>query len=261
MKEWIAIVFYGIIEGLTEFLPISSTGHLLLIQQWLPRQSDTFNILIQCAAVIAILPVFPHRILQLLQIWKDPSGREYWLKLLMAFSITGAGGLLLDKIGFTLPETPLPVVLALFVGGLLFIMIEKMVKNHNPSSQISWANAFGVGIAQILAAVFPGLSRSGACIIWLLLVGVERKAATEFSFLIGVPTIMAAGLLKLIHQLSVPEELVRQGGHLLLGMGVSAGVSFIAGRWLINYLQDHTFVVFGWYRIILAIVVMLCLAF
>ena len=123
MDEWIAIIILGIIEGITEFLPISSTAHLLIAEQWLPRQSDLFNIVIQSGAVIAVLPLFPERLHQFIFGWHDKSHRDYALKILLAFVITCVGGLLLDKGGFSLPEDMWPIAWALLLGGVGFLVV------------------------------------------------------------------------------------------------------------------------------------------
>src|SRR3979409_1167659 len=124
MPIWFAVILLGIIEGITEFLPVSSTGHLLLAERWLPRQSDLFNIVIQCGAVLAVLPIFRGRLCQFFFQWREQATRDYLLKILVAFAITGVGGLILEKKHFKLPEELLPVTVALFAGGILFVLVE-----------------------------------------------------------------------------------------------------------------------------------------
>jgi undecaprenyl-diphosphatase len=260
---WLSIVILGIIEGITEFLPISSTGHLLIAQRWLPRQSDLFNIVIQSGAVIAVIPLFRERVVKML-LWRTPEARDYAVKILVAFFITGVLGLVLDWLGFELPETILPVAVALLVGGLAFVLIERSGKAGGGSSEITWWVVLAVGLGQILAAVFPGTSRSGSTIILLLLLGMARPAATEFSFLVGIPTMLAAGALKIAKELKATSEGGAAGedwGMLALGFLVSAVVSFAAVKWLLGYVRSHTFEAFGWYRLGLAAVLLLLLAF
>jgi undecaprenyl-diphosphatase len=254
MPEWIAIIVLGIIEGITEFLPISSTAHLLIAEHWLPRQSDLFNIVIQSGAVIAVLPLFPERLHQFAFQWRRKSTRDYAFKILIAFIITGIGGLLLTKAGFKLPEKLWPVAWAMLLGGIGFLIIEKWLHGKKPKGSVTWAVAVLVGIGQLLAAVFPGASRSGVTILLMLMTGLSRPAATEFSFLVGIPTMLAAGGLKIfqaLHHLQ-PGAAHENWGLLLLGFIVSALISFITVKWLLNYIQTHTFIVFGWYRMVLA---------
>ena len=252
MPDWIAIVLLGIIEGITEFLPISSTGHLLIAEhtQWLPRQSDLFNIVIQCGAVLAVLPLFPDRLHQFFFRWREPATRDYLLKIAVAFAITGVGGLLLDKAQYKLPEKLLPVAIAMLVGGVLFLVIEAWLRGRTLSHEITWTIVAAVGLGQLIAAIFPGTSRSGATILLALTLGLSRVAATEFSFLVGIPTMLAAGGLKVFKQLRHPTPTASEDwGMVLLGSLVAAVVSFVAVKWLLFYVRSHTFSLFGWYRI------------
>jgi undecaprenyl-diphosphatase len=259
MPLWIAIVLLGIIEGITEFLPISSTGHLLLAEQWLPKQSDLFNIVIQCFAVVAVLPLFPERLRQFAFQWREKATRDYMLKIIVAFGLTGAGGLVLDKMNFKLPDEPMPIMIAMFLGGVAFLLVERWLKGRKTQDDITWAVAVAVGVAQLVAAVFPGTSRSGACILFCLALGVGRPMATEFSFLVGIPTMLAAGGLKVFKALHHPVAGAPKEDWAMLGLccAVSAIVSFIAVKWLLRFVQTHTFVGFGWYRIALAAVLLM----
>ena len=184
MPDWIAVVILGIIEGITEFIPVSSTGHLLIAEHWLPRQSDLFNVVIQCGAVIAVLPLFPQRLYNFVFEWRDKETQSYALKLLSAFMLTGIGGFVLVKNGFKLPGSPFPVASALFIGGVAFLAIEWWLRGRKFSNEITWLIVMAVAIGQLIAAVFPGTSRSGATILFCLLLGLSRPAATEFSFLV-----------------------------------------------------------------------------
>src|SRR5687768_13206781 len=143
MPEWIAIVLLGLVEGITEFLPVSSTGHLLLAEHFLPRQSDLFNTVIQCGAVLAVLLIFTDRVRQLATL-RDAATRQYLGKLLLAFGITGVGGLVLKKLHFKLPETTEPVAIATLVGGVLFLAVELWLRNRPQTSHITWACAVAV---------------------------------------------------------------------------------------------------------------------
>jgi undecaprenyl-diphosphatase len=251
MPTWIAIVLLGIIEGITEFLPISSTAHLLIAEHWLPRQSDLFNIVIQSGAVIAVLPLFPQRLHQFVFQWREPATRDYALKIAAAFVLTAVGGLLLDQVGFELPEALGPVAWAILIGGLAFVGIEAWLHGRRFNDTITWPIVVAVGVGQLVAAVFPGASRSGTTILAMLLLGLSRPAATEFSFLVGIPTMLAAGGLKIFKALRhpLPGAPAEDWGLLLLGFVVSALVSFVVVRWLLTYVRSHTFTIFGWYRI------------
>ena len=259
MPDWLVVVIMGIIEGITEFLPISSTGHLLIAQAWLPAQSDVFNIVIQSGAVIAVLFIFKERSVQMLTRWQEPETRDYIFKMGGAFMITAVGGLILKALDFELPETAQPVAIALIVGGVLFIWLEKKLAGKELSDDITWKIAILIGVGQLIAAVFPGASRSGSTIVIAMALGLSRRAAVEFTFLLGVPTLLAAGGVKLLDAFkdgAVKEDL----GLLLLGTVISAVTAFIAVRWLLGFLQKYTFVAFGWYRIVLGVLVLIILS-
>jgi undecaprenyl-diphosphatase len=255
MPLWLIVVVLGIIEGITEFLPVSSTGHLLIAERWMhSHQSDLFNIVIQSGAVLAVIPLFRERFHQFLFKWRDPETQAYAAKLMLAFVLTGIGGLLIDKHGFKLPEELSPIAIALVVGGLGFVLVEAWLKGKPLGDRVTWTMAVAVGLGQLLAAVFPGTSRSGATILLCLLLGLNRPAATEFCFLVGIPTMLAAGGWKIFKALPHPAASAppQHWDMVLLGFVLSAVVSFITVKWLLRYIQTHTFVLFGWYRIGLA---------
>jgi len=237
MPDWLAVIILGVIEGITEFLPVSSTGHLLLAEHWLPRQSDLFNVVIQSGAVLAVIPLFPHRWRQMRQWRRDPQARDFLLKVLLAFGLTGAGGVVLEGLGFALPEEILPVAVALVLGGVAFLVAEWWLRQRPVKTEVTWGIAVAValvlggvaflvaewwlrqrpvktevtwgiavavGLGQLLAAVFPGTSRSGATIVLMLALGLSRVAATEFAFLVGIPTMLAAGGLKIFKGVVAP---------------------------------------------------------
>lgn len=261
MPLWIAIVLLGIIEGITEFIPVSSTGHLLLAEHWLPKQTDLFNIVIQTGAVLAVIPLFWTRLQQLACRWRERDTRDFILKIVVAFGITGVGGLVLEKKGWKLPENPTPIAVALVVGGIFFLVVERWLRGRNFCSEVTWLMAILVGLGQLVAAVFPGASRSGTTILIALVLGLGRPAATEFSFLVGIPTMVAAGGWKIFKALHHPPP----GGPaenwpmVLLGTVVAAVVSFIAVKWLLRFVQSHTFNRFGIYRIAVGILILVLL--
>lgn len=258
LPQWLIIVILGIVEGITEFLPISSTGHLLLTQQlgdnW--RQTDVFNVVIQSGAVVAVLFVFKQRSIELLTQWQRPEIKDYLIKMGAAFLITCVGGLVLKATNFELPENARPVAIALIVGGILFIGLEYTLKGKVLSDTVTWKVAILIGFGQLIAAIFPGASRSGTTIVIAMALGLSRPKAVEFTFLLGVPTLLAAGVVKLLGAFK-ESGFQEDVGMLILGTGISAITAFLAVKWLLGYLQKYTFVAFGWYRIILGVLVLL----
>ena len=262
MAHWIVVFVLGVIEGITEFLPVSSTGHLLIAERLMQaRQSDLFNVVIQAGAVLAVIPLFQARIMGALRNPGNPAIRDYWTKLIAAFVITGAGGVVLEKLKVKLPEDPTPVGIALLVGGLLFVAVEWLIRGSKGSESITWNIAIAMGVGQLVAAIFPGASRSGTTILLALILGMSRTAATEFTFLLGIPTMLAASGLKIFKALhhppagAVPEDWAAVG----VGFLVSALVSFVVVKWLLGYVRNHTFTAFGWYRIAAGLFVLLLL--
>jgi undecaprenyl-diphosphatase len=258
MSGLINIIILGIVEGITEFLPVSSTGHLLITEHFLHcKQTDLFNVVIQSGAVLAVIPLFRKRFEQFIHRWQDPAVRDYMLKILLAFFITGVGGLILEKKKFKLPEELWPVAWALLIGGILFVIVESMLKNKKMNDQVTWTIAVAVGFGQLIAAIFPGASRSGTTILIALLLSLNRPLATEFSFLVGIPTMLAASGYKIFKSLHHPEIGAPHENWpmVLLATVIAAIVSFIAVKWLLRYIQTHTFIAFGWYRIAIAIVI------
>jgi len=240
----------------TEFIPVSSTGHLLVAEKLLGvTRSDLFNIVVQCGAVLAVLPLFPQRLYKFCFEWRDRETRDYLLKLFIAFGLTGAVGLGLDKGGFQLPDSAVPVGCALLLGGAAFIVVEWFLRGKKLSPDITWPIVLAVAAGQLIAGVFPGTSRSGATILFALLLGANRPAATEFSFLVGIPTMMAAGGLKIFKALNNTSTVgpSENWGVLLVACAVAAVVSFVSVKWLLRYVQTHTFTSFGWYRIAIGI--------
>lgn len=253
--DLLRVILLGIIEGITEFLPISSTGHLLIAEKLgLGARSDLFNVGIQAGAILAVTLIYWKRIWQLLTQWRDPASRDYLAKLVVAFLITAVLGLIAVKMGFKLPETVTPVAWALVIGGMWMLGAEQLAALRPPSSTITWPVAILVGIAQMVAGIFPGTSRSSATIFTALLAGTgDRAAATEFAFLVGIPTMYAATgyeLLKVLHHGGAAHE---DWTALAVGFVVSAVVAFAAVKWLLGYIRSHRFTAFSIYRIALGI--------
>ncbi|MES0873242.1 undecaprenyl-diphosphate phosphatase [Sinimarinibacterium thermocellulolyticum] len=259
MDGLLQAILLGIIEGLTEFLPISSTGHLLIAQIWLDRRSDLFNIAIQCGAILAVTLVYRERLWTLATRWhRDPEIRDLLGKIVAAFGITAVLGLLAKRLGVALPETVAPVAWALIIGGFVIFAVEAWLKRQPVRSQIGWGVAFAVGIAQVIAGVFPGTSRSAAAIFAALLFGLtDRRRAAEFAFIVGIPTMFAATGYELLQTLTDPVARIREPWRdLVVAFAVSAAVGFAAVKWLLRYIAEHSFVPFAYYRILLGAVLL-----
>lgn len=258
MPDWLAVVALGLIEGVTEFLPVSSTGHLLLVENsgWLPRQSDLFNVVIQSGTGVAVALAFAGRLGDLVARRREPGARDFVLKLALAFAITGAGGLLAKAEGFTLPRDVAPVAWATLLGGVAILLVEWAIRGRPLGSEITWTIAAAVGLAQLAAAVFPGTSRSAATILIALVLGVARPAATEFSFLLGAPTLVAAGAVEAVHVLRRGDTGETGWAMIALGTLVAAISALLTVRWLLRYVQTHTFAGFGWYRLVLGLLIL-----
>ena len=262
MENFLQVILLGIIEGITEFLPISSTGHLLIAEKLgLGVRSDVFNIVIQAGAILAVTVIYWQRIWQLAVNIHRPENKDYALKLSVAFLVTAVLGAILAKINFQLPEEVTPIAWALIIGGFWIIIAEWLAAKKPDSSVITWPVAIIVGIAQIVAAIFPGTSRSGATIFAAMLTGTSnRAAATEFAFLIGIPTMYAASANKLYGAFKATELGVHENwSDLAIGFIVSTITAFIAVKWLLKYIQTHQFTVFAIYRIVLGVGLLLWL--
>jgi undecaprenyl-diphosphatase len=260
VPDWLNIVLLGVIEGVTEFLPVSSTGHLLLAEQALQlayKPSELFNVVIQNGAVLAVVLVFADRLRRMLREWQSAATRDFVRKLGAAFAVTVVGALALKRLGLTLPETAVPVAWATLVGGAAILGIEFVMRNRQGTAEITWALALAAGAAQVLAAAFPGTSRSGASILIALALGASRPAATEFSFLLGVPTLLAAGGYEVLSAIRHGEAAHESWGFVALGTMVATLTAFATVKWLLRFVQTHTFVVFGWYRILLGGLILL----
>jgi undecaprenyl-diphosphatase len=252
VSETLNTFILGIVEGITEFLPISSTGHLLIVEQFFGARSELFNVAIQAGAILAIVLIYQRRLTELLLHTRRPENRDYLYKLTISVLITLVLGFAATKMGFKLPETVVPVAIALLVGGVAILVIEAYVAPKPKSDTLTWSVAVWVAVGQIVAGLLPGTSRSAATIFAAMLAGMTlRPPATEFAFIVGIPTMFAATayeLLKARH-----EPISEDWSQLAIGFVVSGIVAFIAVKWLLRYVQTHRFTVFAWYRIALGV--------
>jgi len=256
MPELLAVVLLGLIEGITEFLPISSTGHLLIAEHWLGARSDTFNVVIQAGAILAVVLIYRQRLWQLATQLGEPENREYVAKLAVAFLITAVLGFIVTKLGFKLPEKITPIACAFVLGGLWILAAEYFAAKRPESAKVTWLVAVLVGLAQIVAAVFPGTSRSAAAIFVAMLAGTSnRAAATEFAFLVGIPTMFAASGYELLKQVKA-GGMHEDWGALAIAFAVATITAFIVVKWLLGFIRTHRFTAFAIYRIVLGILLL-----
>lgn len=281
MAEIIKSIILGIVEGITEWLPISSTGHLILVSEFLKLDmsdefKEMFDVVIQLGAILAVVIIFWNKLF--------PFGRKnnphplkkegfgsyiktdifvMWFKVLAACIPAAAVGLLLDDWIDEHLYNPWTVAVALIVFGIAFIIVENWNKDRKPRidsiSDLTYKAAFIIGMFQLIAAVFPGTSRSGATIVGALLIGISRTVAAEFTFYLAIPVMFGASLLKLVKfgfDFTGTEIAV-----LLTGMITALAVSIIVIKFLMDYIKKHDFKVFGWYRIILGAFVIIYFAF
>ncbi len=278
VTDLLSALLLGIIEGITEFLPISSTGHLLIAEHWLGRRSDLFNIAIQAGAILAVVLIYRQRLWDLAMAFlgrgapagHDPAGlaldppraRDYAFKLLAAFATTCVLGLAVKKLGFELPERVEPIAWALVLGGAWMVAAEYVAAHRaralGERTTITWTVAVLVGIAQVVAGVFPGTSRSAATIFVALLFGTtSRVAATEFAFLVGIPTMFAATAYELLDVLRGGGAVHEDWTALAVAFAASAVTAFISVKWLLRYIQSHRFTAFAAYRVALGAALLL----
>jgi undecaprenyl-diphosphatase len=263
VPEWIEVFFLALIEGVTEFLPISSTGHMLLAQTWFSKKQDElFLAVVQSGAVLAVILVFTERLRQIFVRWREKETQQFVFKLAAAFLLTAVGGVILKKLDFRLPKNPEPVAMATLIGGILILGIESAIRGKNLRENVTWPVALAIGAGQLLAVIFPGLSRSGTTIMIALAIGIARRPATEFSFLLGIPTLLSAAALEVVSAIRHPEQHVQVNWLMIAwSTAVAAITAFIAVKWLLRYVQSHTFVGFGWYRIALGLIILAVVKF
>lgn len=266
--EILKIIFLGIVEGITEWLPISSTGHMLLVDEFLTLNmseafKEMFFVVIQLGAIIAVVVMFwkkmwPFQIKDKSQPVIKKDIFNMWFKVVVACIPSAVLGFLFDDFLEAHFGNAVTIAVMLIIYGIAFIVVEQWNKKRTAKVEklddISYLTAFAIGLFQVLSMI-PGTSRSGATIIGALLIGVSRTAAAEFTFFLAVPTMVGASALKLIKFGFdfTSAELIA----LVLGMAVAFVVSLLCIKWLMQFIKKHDFKVFGWYRIVLGIIVLL----
>ncbi len=271
LLELLKVVFLAIVEGVTEFLPVSSTGHLVVLSRFIELGESyrhTFDIFIQLGAVVAVLVFYRAELLaQIRATPTNPKIQNFWLKILIAFIPSAAIGFLLgDWIEENLFNS-LNVALALIAGGILFIVVERFRPSPpedktrpeilEDAQDITYLQALLIGLWQIIA-LFPGMSRSGMTIMGGILSGVKRATATLFTFYLAIPTLGIATIYTLIKNIDdiAPGDLL----YLLVGTVVAGIVAYLTIGWLLRYVSRNTFIPFGVYRIVLGLLIIVMLA-
>ncbi len=266
MIDILKAVLFGIVQGITEWLPISSTGHMILVNEFValdvtPEFWEAFLVVIQFGSILAVVVLFWNKIFPFDFKKKPVIKRDIfilWFKIAVACIPAVVIGMPFDDVFSGLFYNYVCVAVALIVFGILFLLVENRNKKVKPKITdlrgITYQTAFIIGIWQLIAAIFPGTSRSGATIIGALLLGVSRTVAAEFTFFLAIPVMFGASLLKLMKfGLAFSQA---EWSILLVGMAVAFLVSVVVIRFLMGYIKKHDFKIFGWYRIILGIVVL-----
>ena len=277
MLNIIYSIIYGVIEGITEWLPISSTGHLILAENFLKFEGisegffDMFDVVIQLGAILAVVVLYFKSIWPLKMQKSKHGGNSkvvldkniliLWAKILVACIPAAVVGLLFDDILNKYLYNSWVVATMLILVGIAFIVIENKKKDMKPRvtdiTDLTYKDAIIIGLFQLIAAIFPGTSRSGATIIGALLIGISRTVAAEYTFYLAIPVMVGASLLKILKfglSFTGMELAV-----LIVGMLIAFLVSIFVIKFLMNYIKKHNFKVFGWYRIVLGIIVIILL--
>ena len=270
--EWWKVIILGIVQGITEWLPVSSTGHLLLTARLLDYQGSiggTFEIFIQFGTVLSVVVFYFGDLLGQARAVvglgassaQQAQARRFWLAIIIAFLPAAVIGLLArDFIKTVLFDSPTTSASALIIGGVILLLIERFppqASRTDAVEQVSFGQAIGVGLAQCLALV-PGVSRSGASIVGGMFAGLDRRSATAFSFYLSIPTLGAATLVDLIG--SYDQIGPADWGRLLLGATVAMIIGYLTIGWLLRYISRNNFVAFGIYRIIAGLVILALVA-
>lgn len=276
MIEVLKAILFGIVQGITEWLPISSTGHMILLDEFVhlevsPEFWQTFLVVIQFGSILAVVVLFWKKIFPFgkknnpnpvkkegILSWCKKDIWILWFKILAACIPAAVIGILFDEYFEALFYNPVCVAAMLILFGIAFIVVENRNKNRKPSvnslADITYKTALIIGVFQLIAGVFPGTSRSGATIVGALLIGVSRTVAAEFTFFLAIPVMLGASLLKMVKfgfAFSGNELMI-----LIVGMITAFVVSIVVIKLLLGYIKKHDFKLFGWYRIVLGVVVL-----
>ena len=265
MIEVLKAILFGVVEGITEWLPISSTGHMILLDEFVKLNVskeflDLFLVVIQLGAILAVVVIYWNKLIPLstkhgLHISRRKC--KMWVKIIVASIPAGVVGILWDDVFTKYFYNYQTVAIMLILVGVVFIIIERSNKNKiakiDSIDDISYGQAFLIGVFQMIAAIFPGTSRSGSTIVGSLMLGISRTAAAEFTFFLAVPAMFGGSAIKILKysggfnsaEVALPA----------IGMIVAFVLSIIAIKFLMSYIKKHDFKVFGWYRIILGIAV------
>ncbi len=275
--DYFVAFIFGVVEGITEWLPISSTGHMIILNEFLklnvsPEFYDLYLVVIQLGAIMAVIVLF----------WKEiwPFGKKdnehpfskdgigsfikkdkiiMWLKIALACVPAAIVGVLFDDWLDEHLYNYVVVAIALIVFGVAFIVVEHLIKNRTPSvkaiNQLNWGHALAIGLFQLLAAIFPGASRSGSTIVGSIAIGIKREAAAKFTFFLAIPVMLGASLLKVLKYDG--DVSGHEIGLLVVGMITAFGVSLLIINRLMAFIKKHSFTCFGWYRIALGVLVLI----
>ena len=265
MIEVLKAILFGVVEGITEWLPISSTGHMILLDEFVKLNVskeflDLFLVVIQLGAILAVVVIYWNKLIPLstkhgLHISRRKC--KMWVKIIVASIPAGVVGILWDDVFTKYFYNYQTVAIMLILVGVVFIIIERANKNKiarvDSIDDISYGQAFLIGVFQMIAAIFPGTSRSGSTIVGSLMLGISRTAAAEFTFFLAVPAMFGGSAIKILKYSGGFNS--AEVALLAIGMIVAFVLSIIAIKFLMSYIKKHDFKVFGWYRIILGIAV------
>ena len=272
--EILKVIFLGIVEGITEWLPVSSTGHMLLVDALFSLDAseafkEMFFVVIQLGAILAVVVLFWNKLFPInrnqetKKLGWDKGILNLWGKVLVACVPAGIIGILFDDVLEEYLHTPLIISIMLIAYGIAFIIVERYNKGKTlplqTTADITYKHALIIGVFQVLSLI-PGTSRSGATILGALLIGISRPAGAEFTFYLAIPVMAGASAIKLLKFfLESGGFMMAELGYLLIGTVVAFGISLLAIKFLMNFVKKHDFQLFGWYRIALGVLVIGCL--